>query len=138
MLIPLDSVEAVYAACRANKAITLIVYREGRPACRLFLDQIIYLLSTYASQGKSIPKVYTLNIAHPRFADFVVKYKVNRLPTTLILNQDEDPEVILVGSTFHDVEGLFEVEQRIKNGLPKGIKLVRLGLCRNANYAVKQ
>jgi hypothetical protein len=39
----------------------------------------------------------------------IKKYNVTRLPTTLILNEKEDPLVTLVGSTFHDIEALFEV-----------------------------
>jgi hypothetical protein len=42
-----------------------------------------------------------------------------------------------VGSTFHDIEGFFEIEHRIKSKLPKGIKIVLLELYRNAVFAMK-
>lgn len=66
----------------------------------------------------------------------VKKYNVTRLPTTLILDEKEDPLVTLVGATFHDIEALFEVAERIKNGLPKGLKIVYYFLYRNVIFVI--
>ncbi len=75
----------------------------------MFLDQITYLLSTYVFQGKQKPNIYIINLFNSKFASLIKRYNITRFPTTLLLEENEEAQLTLVGSTFHDIEGFFEV-----------------------------
>lgn len=43
----------------------------------------------------------------------------------------------MIGSTFHDVESLLKVRERIANNLPKGLKIVTIFLDRNVQFVMR-
>lgn len=55
-------------------------------------------------------------------------YKVKSVPTTIVFDAHMKSQVTLTGATFKDIEQIFEVRDRLSNGLPKGLK-IKCGIC---------
>jgi len=92
-LVEMASIEDIEVMCRKRKSVIVVFYREGRPTSKLFMDQIVYLLCSYLSIGKAIPPIYKVNMGGKLIEDVLRKYKLTKLPTTLILNEEAEPVV---------------------------------------------
>lgn len=101
------------------------------------MDQIAYLFSAFRSLGKPLTDIYKINVGKQEFWPFFKSIHIERTPTTVIFNSRREAQITLVGSTFHDVESLLKVRERIANNLPKGLKIVHYLLLRNARFAMR-
>jgi predicted aconitase len=73
-----------------------------------------------------------VSIANKKMTEVVEKYKIERTPSTLILNEAGKCQLALMGCTFQDIEEILKVKDRVAQGLPKGLQIVILRLLRVA------
>lgn len=100
------------------------------------MDQIAYLFSAFKSVGKQLENIYIINVSKKNFENLLKEINIERTPTTIVFNARQEPQVTLVGATFHDLESLMKVRTRIASNMPKGLKLVLFLLYRPALYVM--
>ena len=127
-----DNPKHLQKICDERKSAIVVFYRPNTSASVLFLDQIAYLITAFISLSKPLPEIYILNVSKKEFQPLLQQLQIDRTPTTVIFNSKMKSQVTIIGASFHDIESLLKVKDRIAKGQPKGLSLVYIFLYRNA------